>query len=594
MILLSAQHITKRYVERPLLQDASFFLNEGDRVGLIGVNGTGKSTLLQILAGCQEADAGELVSASGVTVSYLPQVPVLQAHCTILEQVLQGTSAQLQADGAYRAKAILGKLGIPDTSRDCAQLSGGEKRRVAIAAALLHPCDVLILDEPTNHVDNETVLWLEDYLSRYTGALVMVTHDRYFLDRVANRIVELDGGKLYGYETNFTGYLEQKAQREAMEQSTERKNRSLYRTELAWMQRGVRARGTKSKSRMDRFETLRTREQPKAAETLELSSVASRLGRKTIELCGISKQIQGRQLFSPFDHLIARDARIGIVGANGSGKTTLLKLIAGTMQPDTGSVVIGETVKIGYFSQECEEMDTSLRVIDYIRETADYIETADGRVSASQLLETFLFPPQLQWNRIAQLSGGERKRLYLLKILAEAPNVLLLDEPTNDLDIPTLCVLEQFIRTFCGAVLAVSHDRYFLDKIADEIWDCTGDGEIRRYLGGYSDYLALRAMEPSTAPEKQKPAQPVNRHPAAPKKLKFSFREQRDFETIDAQLAELEAKHAALEQEISDNARDYVKLQALLADKATLEQELEEKMERWLYLQDLAEQIARQ
>lgn len=490
MILLSAQNISKTYMERKVLDNVSFFLNEGDKVGIIGINGTGKSTLLRILAGAEESDSGNVIRTSGVRISYLPQIPEFAPHGSVLEQVMLHLPADLKEAKEFEAKSILGKLGITDVSRDIGTLSGGERRRAGIAAALIQPSDVLLLDEPTNHIDNETVQLLEEQLQKYRGAIVMVTHDRYFLNRITRKIVEVDRGSLFSYDGNYSTYLEQKAQREADAEAQERKNRSLYRQELEWIRRGVRARGTKSKDRIERFHVLENREIPAEQEKMQLQSVSSRLGKKTVELEGVSTSIDGKLLLHDFSYKLPRDARIGIVGHNGAGKSTLIKLICGALQPDSGSITLGDTVRIGYFSQECESMDPTQRVIEYIRETADRIQTPEGTVTAATMLERFLFTPELQWNRIEKLSGGERKRLYLLKVLMSAPNVLLLDEPTNDLDITTLTILEDYLRNFAGAVIAISHDRYFLDKMASEIWELSGNGDVHRYNGNYSDYAA--------------------------------------------------------------------------------------------------------
>lgn len=592
MILLSAQNLSKTYMERHVLDDVSFFLNEGDKVGIIGINGTGKSTLLRILAGAEEADQGEVIRSSGVRVSYLPQIPEFEAHGTVLEQVMAHLPQDLREAKVFEARSILGKLGIADCERDISTLSGGEKRRAGIAAALIQPSDVLLLDEPTNHIDNETVQLLEEQLKKYRGAIVMVTHDRYFLNSITQRIVEVDHGKLFSYEGSYSTYLEQKAQREADAEAKERKNRTLYRKELEWIRRGVRARGTKSKDRIERFHQLENRDIPQEAAGLQLQSVSSRLGKKTVELEHLSKAIDGKTLIQDFSYQLPRDARIGIVGHNGAGKSTLIRLICGVLSPDSGSVILGDTVRIGYFSQECESMDPEQRVIDYIKETAERIQTPDGTVTAATMLERFLFTPELQWNRIAKLSGGERKRLYLLKVLMTAPNVLLLDEPTNDLDIATLTILEDYLSRFSGAVIAISHDRYFLDKMASEIWELTGDGTVRRYNGNYSDYAAKAQTD--TVPEReQKPAEKKARTFVGEKKLKFSYKEQREYETIDTDIAALEQQIADTETAIDTCSSDYVRLQELSGQKETLEAQLEEKMERWVYLNDLAERIAR-
>lgn len=593
MILLTAQNISKTYMERKVLDDVSFFLNEGDKVGIIGINGTGKSTLLKILAGAEEADSGDIIRTNGIRISYLPQIPEFGESGSVLEQVLLHLPIDLRQAKEYEAKSILEKLGISDQQRDISTLSGGEKRRAGIAAALIQPSDVLLLDEPTNHIDNETAQLLEDLLMKYRGAIVMVTHDRYFLNKICSKIVEIDRGKLYVCEGSYSDYLMQKAQREADAEAAERKNRSLYRRELEWISRGARARGTKSKDRIERFEALKNREVPVAAEKVQLQSVSSRLGRKTIEIENISKTIDGKPIITDFSYIVSRDARIGIVGRNGEGKSTFLKMLHGDITPDSGRIILGDTVNIGYFSQECESMDPSVRVIEYIRETADIVRTPDGTVTASQMLERFLFNSELQWNRIGKLSGGERKRLYLLKILMTAPNILLLDEPTNDLDITTLTILEDYLESFSGAVIAVSHDRYFLDKTANEIFEFR-NGICTRFNGNYSDYAEkAKEMYADEAPKPKKENTKKERVFVGKKKLRFSFKEQREFETIDDDIASLEEQIAAAEKDIAANSSDYVKLQELSDKKEQLENELAEKMEHWVYLNDLAERIER-
>ena len=591
MILLTAQNIAKTYMERKVLDDVSFFLNEGDKIGIIGINGTGKSTLLRILAGEEEPDGGEVIRTNGIRISYLPQIPEFDEYGSVLGQVLAHLPADLMQSKEYEAKSILDKLGLPDYDRDISTLSGGEKRRAGIAAALIQPSDVLLLDEPTNHIDNETAQLLEDLLLRYRGAIVMVTHDRYFLNKICGKIAEVEKGKIYVCDGNYSEYLLRKAQREADEAAAERKNKSLYRRELEWISRGARARGTKSKDRIERFEALKNRDIPVETEKLKLQSVSSRLGKKTIEIEDISKSIDGKPLITDFSYIISRDARIGIVGRNGAGKSTFLKMLIGQIQPEKGRIVLGDTVNIGYFSQECETMDPTARVIEYIRETADRVQTPDGVVTASQMLERFLFTPELQWNRIEKLSGGERKRLYLLKILMTAPNILLLDEPTNDLDITTLTILEDYLENFSGAVIAVSHDRYFLDKMADEIFEFK-DGQCTRYNGNYTDY-AEKALAGSFVGENKlkKKSEKKERVYTGKTKLRFSFKEQREYDTIDDDIAKLEQDIADTEKEIASNNSDYVKLQELSDRKELLEQELSEKMDRWVYLNDLAERI---
>ena len=588
MILLSAQNIAKTYMERKVLDDVSFFLNEGDKVGIIGINGTGKSTLLRILAGAEEPDSGNVIRTNGIRISYLPQIPEFEPHGSVLEQVMLHLPADLKEAKTFEAKSILGKLGITDETRDISTLSGGEKRRAGIAVALIQPSDVLLLDEPTNHIDNETVRLLEEQLLKYRGAIVMVTHDRYFLNRITRKIVEVDRGKIFEYEGNYSTYLEQKAQREVDAEAKERKNRSLYRQELEWIRRGVRARGTKSKDRIARFHELENREKPAEAEKMQLQSVSSRLGKKTVEIHAITKAVNGRMLIHDFSYQLPRDARIGIVGQNGAGKSTLIKMLCGQISPDNGSIELGDTVRIGYFSQECESMDPNQRVIDYIRETAERIQTPDGTVTAATMLERFLFTSELQWNRIEKLSGGERKRLYLLKVLMTAPNVLLLDEPTNDLDIATLTILEDYLRSFQGAVLAISHDRYFLDKMASEIWELTGNGEVRRYNGNYQDYME-KALPENATEKPKKQTEKKERVFNGRKKLKFSFKEQREYDTIDDEIADLEEQIRLTETEITASVSDYVKLQELSDRKEELEVLLAEKMERWVYLNDLAD-----
>ncbi|EEG30264.1 ABC transporter, ATP-binding protein [[Clostridium] methylpentosum DSM 5476] len=591
LILLSAEAITKSYREGNLLDGVSLYLEEGDKAGIIGINGTGKSTLLKIIAGVEQPDSGSVVTASGVRIGYLPQNPGFAAGTTVLAQVFSGAASAARQAKEYEAKSILTRLGITEFDRDISTLSGGQKRCVAIASALITPCELLVLDEPTNHLDSSMVAWLEDYLKRFKGSLLMVTHDRYFLDRVTNRIVEIDRGKLYTYQANYSRYLELKAEREQMEAGSERKRQSLLKKELAWMQQGPKARGTKSRFRIERFEQLSAQEGPKAADKLDLNSVSTRLGKKTVELQGVGKQFGGQWFVKDFDLLLPRGARVGIVGPNGCGKSTLLKLITGSLQPDTGSVVLGETVKLGYFSQECEEMDPSLRVIDYIRGIAENIRTPDGTLSASQMLEKFLFPPDLQWNTISRLSGGERRRLFLLRVLMDAPNILLLDEPTNDLDIQTLRILEEYLDGFEGAVVTVSHDRYFLDRVVESIYAFEPGGTLRQYLGGYSDYERLRVQEKPVGEAKSKAAREPREKT---RRLKFSYKEQLEFEGIDGEIAALEEDLAETERQIEQQASDYTKLEELLARKEELTARLDEKTERWVYLNELAEQIEAQ
>ncbi|MFQ9952559.1 MAG: ABC-F family ATP-binding cassette domain-containing protein [Clostridium sp.] len=595
MHVLSAEQIWKSYRETPLLKGVSFSLEQGDKVGVVGINGTGKSTLLKIVAGKEEPDQGNIVTASGVRIGYLPQTPDFQENRTVLQQVFAGASREYREEKAYEAKMILTKLGITNFDQPVTELSGGQKKRVAIAGALVTPCEVLILDEPTNHIDSEMVLWLEKYLARFNGALLMVTHDRYFLDRVTNRILEVDQGQLYSYAGNYSDFLEGKQQREEMAQSSERKRQAILRREWEWIHRGVKARGTKSKSRIQRYEELKEKKAPVTAQGMEMESIQSRLGKKTVEWIGVSKSYGEKVLIRDFNYLLQRRAHVGVIGPNGCGKSTLLKMIIGKVPPDQGKIVVGDTVKFGYFSQECEEMDPDQKVIDYIRDVAEVIQTPSGPVTAVQMLEKFLFTGSMAYTSIGRLSGGERRRLSLQRELMGAPNVLLLDEPTNDLDIQTLMILEEYLQGFEGAVIAVSHDRYFLDKVADHILEFRTDGEIRQYLGGYTDYfeesqVEARLKKTEGAPEtKEKKGKP-----AAPKKLRFSYQEQREYQQIDGVIEALENRKQELEKEIIAASSDYTKLPELLEQKEKLEQDLEKKTERWVYLQDLAERIEAQ
>ncbi|MBS6935906.1 MAG: ABC-F family ATP-binding cassette domain-containing protein [Clostridium sp.] len=608
MILLSAEKVYKGYSERQLLDGCSLAIGEGEKIGLIGINGTGKSTLLKVMAGIDPPDSGIVTRAGGVRVAYLPQNPLFDGETTVLQQVMKGVAIDeerakdakvIQQADEYQCKSILNQLGLGDYDQKIAQLSGGQKRRVALACALAAEAEVLILDEPTNHIDSEMVDWLEGYLKRFQGALLMVTHDRYFLERVVNRIVELDHGKLYSYPANYSQYLELKAQREEMALATERKRQSLYRKELAWIQRGARARSTKAQFRVDRFEQLKNSEYVPDQSKLEVSALSSRLGRKIIEIDNISKAFDGKQLVRDFSYNLLRGDRIGIIGPNGYGKTTLVRMICGLLEPDSGTIVRGDTVKIGYFSQESfigEEFDPSVKAVDYIRSISQEIQTPEGTLSASQMMEKFLFPSELQYTEIGRLSGGERRRLYLLRVLMEAPNVLVLDEPTNDLDIETLAVLEDYLESFPGVVIAVSHDRYFLDKLMNHVFVLAGNGEVRHYIGGYADYRADVAEQERI--KKQSTASVSNGEKRDGRnqreKLKFSFKEQREYEQIDQVIAELEEKIEETEQQIRSNSSDYTALQQLTQEKEELEEQLAQKMERWVYLNDLAERIAEQ
>ena len=592
-MLLTAENIHKNYGMKQLLDGVTLYLNAGERIGLIGINGTGKSTFLKILAGVEAPDSGRMTRDPNVQISYLPQVPTMDDNLTVLEQVFAGHPAEFRQLNEYEAKATLGKLGITDFEQKIGQLSGGQRKRVALATVFVHPADILILDEPTNHLDAEMVTWLEQKLSKFTGGVVMVTHDRYFLENVVTRIAEVSFGKLYLYDANYSKYLELKTQRLEMAQASERKRQALLRRETEWIMRGCRARSTKRTERSARYEALKALEAPPTDSTVSISSAASRLGRKTVELSHVSKTYGERSIIRDFSYTLLRDDRVGIIGRNGAGKSTLLNMIAGELAPDNGSVDFGGTVRIGYFTQEGRELDPAQRPYDYIHEVASEVHTKEGRISATQMMERFLFSADLQFSTIGRLSGGERRRLYLLGILMSAPNILLLDEPTNDLDVETLTILEDYLTEFPGAVVTVSHDRYFLDKIATSILEVRGDGEVRRTMGGYSDWLLLREMdEKPAAPKENRDTR--EKRTDRPQKLRFSFKEQREYETIDQDIADLEACIANCDVEIGLNASNYIRLQEIMEEKSALEAQLEEKTERWLYLNDLAERIAAQ
>ena len=586
MNILTVQQATKGYGDRILFENITLGLNKGDKVGIIGINGTGKSTLLKIIAGIEEADSGNVVMAKNTTISYLPQNPIFPKGETILQYVMDGN---FEKEG--EAKSILMKLGLPDYEGKTDYLSGGQKKRAALARILVNSADVLVLDEPTNHIDNEMAKWLEDYLNQLKGILVMVTHDRYFLDRVTNKIVEIDDKTLYTYETNYSGFLELKEQRENMEIASERKRRSILRTELEWAKRGVRGRGTKQQARLDRLEELKNQSGPEEETKVVMSSITSRMGKKTIELKNISQSYEGRTFIKDFSYLVLKNERIGIIGPNGCGKTTLLQILNGRIQPEKGSVEIGDTINIGYFTQESEGMNPNQKVIDYVKETAEYIAVPEGKISASKMLERFLFTPDMQYAPIGKLSGGEQRRLYLLKILMESPNVLILDEPTNDLDIATLTILEDYLDRFEGIVITVSHDRYFLDRVVDRIFAFEEDGNIRQYEGGYSDYLSKRMIVEEEIPKEKKKK---NYQKPREKKLKFTFKEQKEFETIDDDIEQLELRLEELDSQIERTATDFIKLNELMEEKKATEEKLEKKMERWEYLNELAEKIAAQ
>ena len=595
MNILNIEHISKIYGEKVIFDDVSLGIHSGDKIGVIGVNGTGKTTLLKIIAKINEPDKGQIICGNGIRVSYLPQNPEFPKKQSILEYVMDGKEHQ-DWKTESEAKTILTKLGIYDFDEGCDHLSGGQKKRVALARTLVDPTEVLILDEPTNHLDNDMVLWLEEFLNSFRGVLIMVTHDRYFLDRVTNKIVEIDKGKLYEYDTNYSGFVELKVQREEMELATERKRQSLLRVEMEWMKHGIKARGTRQRARTERFEELKNAKGPSMQQNVEMDSISSRLGKTTIELEHISKGFGNKHLINDFSYIFLRDDRIGFIGPNGCGKSTLMKMIMGILKPDEGNITIGDTVKIGYFAQENEDMTGDIRVIDYIKNVAEYIQTTKGQASASQMLDRFLFPPELQYTPLDKLSGGEQRRLYLLKVLMEAPNVLILDEPTNDLDIQTLTILEDYLDTFAGIVITVSHDRYFLDRIVNRIFAFEEGGHLKQYEGGYTDYL--EKVKPAAKPEKSKPAKKENNgkkfQKEHQKKLKFTYKEQKEFETIDDDIAKLEEKLEQLDEEIMENATNSGKLAELTEQKESAQAELDEKMDRWVYLNDLAEQIANQ
>lgn len=588
-MLISAEHLSINFGSRQLLEDVEFYLNDGDRVGIIGVNGAGKSTFLRVLSGLLEPDGGVVKRDPNVQVSFLAQNPQMDDDATILEQVFRSFPREFRELNEYEAKAMLNRLGVPDTERKIGSLSGGQRKRVALAAALIHPADVLVLDEPTNHLDAEMVAWLEERLRKWTGGLVMVTHDRYFLERVANHITELDHAKLYHYEANYSKYLELKDQRGEMARASERKRQSILRVEREWIMRGCRARTTKSRERVERYENLKNQSGPEEDEAVHMAASTSRLGRKIIEIDGVSKAFGGKTVLDSFSYGVLRDDRIGVVGRNGAGKSTLLNIIAGSLPPDSGRVDIGATVKIGYFSQEGRELDLNQRVFDFIRGISDEVKTDEGTLSAKDMMELFLFPPDLQSVPIGRLSGGERRRLYLLSILMSAPNVLLLDEPTNDLDVTTLSILEDYLDTFPGPVLAVSHDRFFLDKLVRQIFAVGENGCVERYTGNWSDYMEKREGTEAPAPAERTVKEDVRK--PREKKLKFTFKEQREFETIDDEMAALEAALEETAAEMNSCGSDYVKLQALTARQEELTVQLDEKTERWMYLNELKERI---
>ena len=635
MNLINIEKVTKSYTERKLFDNASFSVQEREKIGIVGINGTGKSTLLKIVAGLEEPDEGSVIRANHIVINYLPQNPEFDGKKSVLDNVMDKIITT-DMDEAHRwsleseAKSLMLKLGVCDFAQLCGELSGGQKKRMALVAAVLKPCDVLIMDEPTNHLDYDMIEWLEEFLRNWKGALLMVTHDRYFLDSVCNRIVEVDRGSIYSYDTNYSGFLALKAQREEYARASERKRQSILRKEIEWMQRGARARSTKQKAHIQRYEALRDQEGIKEVQKLEMSSLSTRLGRSTIEINNISKAFGDIVCVKDFTYILLKGDRIGFVGKNGCGKTTLMKMIAGLLEPDSGTIEVGQTVKIGYYCQEITMtpdayhltkerswggqtafetayMNPNERVIDYIKDTAEYVRTEEGLVSASAMLERFLFPAEQQYSPIGKLSGGERRRLNLLRVLMEAPNVMILDEPTNDLDTETLAILEDYLDNYDGIVVTVSHDRYFLDRIAKRIFAFEGNGKVTQYEGGYTDYMQKRPAEidaissvgvksgvtnPATGSVDAK--QDSRETWGHQKKLKFTYKEQKEYETIEADIEKLEDEIAQLDAEMTKNASNYGKLNALSQEKEAKEELLMEKMERWEYLEDLAAQISMQ
>ena len=592
--ILSAEHIAKSYTLKKLLTDVTLYIGEHDRIGVVGINGTGKSTLLKILAGMEEPDGGTVMRKNGLRVSYLPQMPDYSEARTAVEQVIFDAPKDVGAPDEYEAKTLLSQFGVSDFDADVRTLSGGQKKRVALAAALIRPVDLLLLDEPTNHIDAQTIALLEEKLSRYRGALMMVTHDRYFLDRVCNRIAEISGGELYLHDGSFSYYLEQKAARLDMENAAARKRSSILRRELEWIRRGAQARSTKQKARIQRFEEMSAIAGPQEEQKLSLGSTSSRLGRRIIECENVGKSMGGKRLLSGFTYTILRDERMAVVGENGCGKTTFLRMLAGQLAPDEGTINVGETVKIGFFTQEFPKIDPGVRLIDFMRDIAEYVETPDGRFSASQMLEQFLFLPDVQYTPVERLSGGEKRRLYLASLLMASPNVLLLDEPTNDLDIATLEILEDYLAAFKGAVVVVSHDRYFLDRVAQRLFAFEKDAHLVQYVCSFSDYLDAQRAQESEKDEKTEKSSAAAPRRTKERELRMSYKEQKDYETIDARMEQLQGELERLDGEIEKNASDFVKLTELTQKREQTQKELDEAEERWLYLTDLAERIEAQ
>ena len=622
MNIINIEHISKIFGDKVIFQDASCGIQEGDKIGIIGINGTGKTTFLNILAGKEETDEGSVVRQNGIRLAYLTQHPEYAKEDTVFSFACKDTD-ESDWQAMSEVKSILNRLGFTDYEEKMEHLSGGQKKKAALARTLAGNFDVLLLDEPTNHLDEAMLQWLEDYLNRFKGTVIMVTHDRYFLDRVSNRILEISHGSIYSYEANYSKFLELKAQREEMELASERKRQSILRIEMEWAKRGCRARTTKQRARLDRLEALKNGSAPVSDAVAELDSVETRMGKKTVELHHVTKGYGEKKLIEDFNYILLKNQCLGIIGPNGCGKSTLLKLMAGKIQPDAGEVEIGETIRMGYFAQDVPDMDSNQRVIDYIRDIAEYVPTRDGKITASQMLERFLFTPDMQYAPVSRLSGGEKKRLHLLSILMQAPNFLALDEVTNDIDIPTMAILEDYLTSFSGIIVAVSHDRYFLDNIADRIFAFDADGHLRQYEGGYTDYLETKKAREAVKMEASENADGLAKQGMSskagstagaatdtqtnasrsstkdwkqnrPVKLKFTYKEQREYETIDDEIAKLEAKVSALDADILANATNSGKLNELTKEKTQAEQELDEKMDRWVYLNDLAEKIAAQ
>lgn len=595
MNIINIEHISKIFGGKTIFEDASCGVQEGEKAGIIGLNGTGKTTLLRLVAGLETPDEGQIITQNGIRMAYLSQTPQFGEEETVSSWAFTG-----DPNVDWKVQSNLNELGITDWEARIDTLSGGQKKRTAMAKVLADSFDVLLLDEPTNHLDQEMIGWLEEYLKAFRGTILMVTHDRYFLDKVTNRILEIDDGKIFSYEAGYSGFLEQKAAREEMELASERKRRSVLRMELEWAKRGCRARTTKQKARLERLEALKNQTGPVAEETARIDSVETRMGKKTVELHHVSKAYGEQILIRDFDYIFLKNQKVGIVGPNGCGKSTLLKIIAGQTEPDEGQVEVGETVRIAYFSQELPQMDIKQRVIDYVKEIGEYVQTKEGRITASQMLERFLFTPEMQYSPVEKLSGGEKKRLYLLGILQSNPNFLVLDECTNDLDIPTMTILEDYLSSFTGIVVTVSHDRYFLDNVADRIFEFSGNGTLTQYEGGYTDYVQARGQ---AVPDVKAGAGSDRKAEAGKEKdwkkprstkLKFSYKEQREYETIDEDIAALEEKIEKLDADIMANATNSVKLKELMEEKDRVQEELDEKMERWVYLTELAEKIAEQ